>query len=222
MIARDEDQGMPGALDDAEAEALLALLDGIDTDDEAHRSRTRASNAWRMKTHYERELAERIAAYVPRTRTLGGRVWDLLAPGTEPHAGDEVEDEGVWRPRRVIADCKTRYDRAVFLACEAQRQYDANPSEVTKQLLDEALQRRARALRESETETVRTRDRINEWRAGEGREVYNARRRSVRATPNADLSAMTDEEKAAHKREQARLRKQRSRAKAHARNCLAR
>jgi hypothetical protein len=160
--------------------------------------------------------AERQAACSPRTRNKGGRVWDLLPPDTSPRTGDEIEDEGVWRPRPVIADCKTRYERALFRRREAEREYAANPCEDTQAKLEVALQEAREALRASGDETVRKWDRIEQWRAGDGRETYNASRRTVRVNPNADLSGMTDEQKAAHKREQARRRKQLSRERAKA------
>lgn len=147
-----------------------------------------------------------------QTRFVDGRVWDLLPPGTFPRSGDEIEDEGVWRPRALIADFKTRYDRAVFARCAAQALYDASPSDETNEALQQAWARQHEALAASDDDTVQERDRIDSWRAGEGRETFNADRRNVRSIPNANLSRMSDEEKATHKREQARLRKQRSRA----------
>ncbi len=193
--------------------AILAELDAIGTDDEA---RMLGLPVFRMSALTDRELAESRAAYTARTRNAGGRIWDLLPPGSAPRAGDEIEDEGIWRPRPVIADYKTRYDRAIFQRCEAQHAYDADPSESAQNNLEVAWRRQCEALQASDDETVQERDRIDVWRAGEGREFYNASRRTVRASPNADLSGMTAEEKAAHEREQARLRKQRSRERAKA------
>lgn len=198
--------------------ALLAALNAIGTDDETPLNAFLGAQA---HSSYARELSRAQAAYAERAshdriREAEGRVWDLLPPGTSPRAGDEIEDEGVWRPRPVIADCTTRYDRAVFLRCEAQRQYQGDPTEEARKHLDAAWRRQAEALQASDDETVQERDRIDTWRAGEGREAYNASRRTVRAMPNADLSSMSDEKRAAHAREQARLRKQRSREKARA------
>lgn len=198
--------------------ALLAALNAIGTDDEM------PLNAFlRAQSHssYARELSMAQAAYAERAshdriREADGRVWDLLPPGTSPRRGDEIEDEGVWRPRPVLADYKVRYDRALFARTEAQRLHDASPTEETRRNLEAAIQRQSEALRAADTETVQVRDRIDIWRAGEGREIYNASRRQKRQTANMDLSAMSDEEKAAHKREQARLRKQKSRAQAKA------
>ncbi len=40
---------------------------------------------------------------------------------------------------------------------------------------------------------------IDRWRANEGREIYNSRRRKVRKLPNFDLQAMSDEEARKHR-----------------------
>lgn len=196
--------------------ALLAALNAIGTDDETPLN---AFLGAQSHSSYARELSKAQAAYTERAshdriREAEGRVWDLLPPGTSPRRGDEIEDEGVWRPRPVLADYKVRYDRALFARTEAQRLHDASPTEETRRNLEAAIQRQSEALRAADTETVQVRDRIDTWRAGEGREIYNASRRQKRQTANRDLSAMSDDEKAAHKREQARLRKQKSRAQA--------
>lgn len=43
---------------------------------------------------------------------------------------------------------------------------------------------------------------VDTWRAGEGRETFNASRRTTRDQPNAVLADMTPEERAAHRRAQ--------------------
>lgn len=194
-------------------DALLAALEEMAPGEDVD-SRQRSHERSLAVLH--RDHTEALARYeqrTDRTRTFDGRIWDLLPPGTAPRSGDEVEGDGVWRPRQVIADYTTRYDRAVFERVAAQREYDADPTELARKRLEDAIRLQSDALRASDDETIQERDRIDTWRAGEGRDVYNASRRQVRAGPNANLKTMTDEEKAAHKREQARLRKQRSRGK---------
>lgn len=198
---------------DTELDALIAALDDETVEPEVS---SRQELHERRLASFHREQAEALALYeqrTERTRKVNGRTWDLLAPGTEPQAGDEVEDEGVWRPRRVIADYQARYDRAVFARIEAQRQYDADPTEAARKRLEDARRQENEALNASDDETLQEWERIDAYRAGEGREDYNASRRQVRDEPNANLKSMTAQEKAAHKREQARVRKQRSRAK---------
>ncbi|WP_156113574.1 hypothetical protein [Paracoccus sanguinis] len=55
---------------------------------------------------------------------------------------------------------------------------------------------------------------IDAWyQTPEGRRYRNAKRRKVRTAPNADLSGMTEDEKAEHKRRQAAERMKKMRAK---------
>lgn len=70
-----------------------------------------------------------------------------------------------------------------YMIQDAQKQFDKEK----KRSIDDAWRRR--------------RD-IDDWRSREGRELRNASRRKVRSKPNEDLSHLTAEQKAEHKRGQ--------------------
>lgn len=165
--------------------------------------------------------------YQHRTRTdRRGITWDFLPADRRPMSGDEIEEGGIWRPRPSINQCASRYDRAVFQRVEAQRHHDATlaqhgPDAVATRAamrkLQDAWQAQREALKASDDPTIQERDRIDAWRADAGREEYNSRRRTTNRGANADLSSyMSDEERAEHKRAQARERQRKAREKAKA------
>lgn len=138
------------------------------------------------------------------------------------------DDDAEISPAVMIRDVVlTRYDRrreAVRTAqakCEAMRALP-NPTDtdrlrlaVYERDLVKAQAAFSRETARGKTDEGRKQDRLDLYRkTPEGREIYNTSRRKNRATANADLSGMTPEEKAAHKREQnaiaARLYRQRA------------
>lgn len=167
----------------------------------------------------ERERA--ATAWTPATRTdRRGVMWDCLPPDTPPRSCDEIEDDGVWRPRPSISQTASRYDRAVFARIEAQRHLDhitgqcaaeSLPVRAARMKLDMALQAQRKALAASDDPTVKGRDRIDLWRKDHAPD-YNTSRRTVRTVANADLSGLTAEEKAQRKREMDRERAAQKRA----------
>lgn len=68
-------------------------------------------------------------------------------------------------------------------------------------LINEARKRFDLECKRATDDLWRERRSIDDWRAGEGREERNKSRRKVRTAPNADLSAMTPEEKAQYGRD---------------------
>lgn len=205
-------------------DTLLAELDAMVAPATAALDRLQEI-ARRRAQSWDAERQRAAAAWTPTTRTdRRGVIWDFLPPDTSPQAGDEIADDGVWRPRPSISQTASRYDRAVFQRVDAQRSLehaldrhvpDALPVRAARLKLDAAWQAQREALAASDDPTTQERDRIDSWRKDCAPE-YNASRRTVRTAPNADLSRMNAEEKAAHVRERERLKKQRQRAAAHA------
>lgn len=205
-------------------DTLLAELDAMVAPATAALDRLQEI-ARRRAQSWDDERQRAAAAWTPATRTdRRGVVWDFLPPDTSPQAGDEIDDNGVWQPRPNIGQTASRYDRAAFQRIEAQRALDhalrhhtpdALPCRAARMKLDAAWQAQREALVASDDPTTQERDRIDLWRKDHASE-YAATRRSVRTAPNADLSRMNAEEKAAHVRERERLKKQRQRAAAHA------
>lgn len=68
-------------------------------------------------------------------------------------------------------------------------------------LIERAQARYAREIERGKDDAYRKRRGIDDWRAGEGREEYNAKRRD-RPEPNADLSALSPEQKKRRKQDQ--------------------
>ena len=127
-----------------------------------------------------------------------------------PESQDEYEDdEGrIWPVVKL-----TPYDkrRAELRELEAKRDAILSKSEQTSEdqkrlavlapLIDKAQARFEREGKRALDDTYRKRRGIDEWRAGEGREEYNAKRRD-RPEPNADLSALSPEQKKRRKQDQ--------------------
>lgn len=123
---------------------------------------------------------------------------------------DEYEDdEGrIWPVVKL-----TPYDkrRAELRDLEAKRDAILSKSEQTAEdqkrltvlapLIDKAQVRFDREGARALDDTFRKYRGIDEWRAGEGREEYNAKRRD-RPEPNADLSELTPEQKKQRKLDQ--------------------
>lgn len=115
---------------------------------------------------------------------------------------------------------QTPYERAFQQLREAEAALAATAIDDPSR--NELLAEVARARRTMRTEAERAVDenwqgrrKTDEWRAGEGRDTYNAIRRKVRDRPNtprAVLAAMTPEERKEHEREKDRERKRRKRA----------
>lgn len=107
----------------------------------------------------------------------------------------------------------TPYDkrRAELRDLEAKRDAILSKSEQTAEdqkrltvlgpLIDKAQARFDREGARALDDTYRKRRGIDEWRAGVGREEYNAKRRN-RPEPNADLSELTPEQKKRRKQDQ--------------------
>lgn len=103
----------------------------------------------------------------------------------------------------------TRYDRAYLDRRKYQTERDAilaNPvrsDSDTRRLLvlEHAIEKACAAMKRAEGDVSRRQEGIDEWRAGEGREVYNAKRRK-RGMPNDDLSELTPEQKKQRKLDQ--------------------
>ena len=154
--------------------------------------------------------------------------------GTEPHkpAVEVGEDDDYGAPERIKRPYVCRYDRALGRRREAEANWEALPDDALpvlrsarKYQLDQACKRVMQESKAAATPEGRRRDAIDEWRAGEGRLERNAQERAryqekvqrVEGRPvqrrGADkkLSNMSEGEKAAHKRRQARARKQRQR-----------
>lgn len=140
-------------------------------------------------------------------------------------ADDEDDEENP--PAVMIRDVVlTRYDKVLQKLRTAEAKRDAwlaLPSLTDLQRLQlrhceqEVVKAQAAFSKETargKTDEGRKQDRLDAYRkTPEGREIYNTSRRKKRATANADLSGLTPEEKAAHKREQTRARLVKFRAK---------
>ncbi len=123
---------------------------------------------------------------------------------------DEYEDdEGrIWPVVKL-----TPYDkrRAELRELEAKRDAILSKSEQTAEdrsrltvlapLIDKAQARFDREGKRALDDTYRKRRGIDEWRAGEGREDFNAKRRK-RPEPNADLSELSEEQRKQRKLDQ--------------------
>lgn len=117
---------------------------------------------------------------------------------------DEYEDEDgrIWPVVKL-----TPYDRRriELRDLEAKRDAIQAKGELTAEdqtrlavlapLIDKAQKRFDREGQRALDDVSRKRRAIDDWRAGEGREVYNAKRRGIRDQPNADLSELTPDQK---------------------------
>ncbi|RBP86334.1 hypothetical protein DFO80_12017 [Rhodobacter sp. 140A] len=98
----------------------------------------------------------------------------------------------------------TRYDkaRAKLRALEEKRTAlpaDCAPAKIA--VIEKQIESAREAVKAAEGDVARLRDGIDEWRAGAGRDEYNASRRA-RSEPNADLKDMTEEQKTRRKLDQ--------------------
>lgn len=120
-------------------------------------------------------------------------------------------------PDVIREDVKfTRYDKARKRLADLIAEREALPSgsSPTKRLaLDDKIKRAERALEAAKSDVSRVRESIDLWRAGAGRDEYNASRRNGKGTPHADTSNMTEEQKAQHKDDMAFKRTFRSRCR---------
>lgn len=149
-----------------------------------------------------------------------GTHWEFLPPGTPVRSGDQVDEGGIWRPTPSLRRLSGRYERAHFIHSEAQARHDATvqlhgaDSLQAREAASEAaraLEHRQAALKDSDNPTTKDRDRIDAYRR-DNPETYNASRRKTARGANTDLSGLTDEERAEHKRKQAAERKRKQRA----------
>lgn len=216
--------GGSGSADAAWEAHLQMVLDSLGTDHQIELMPHPRDIARKEADERARQMdAAEDAAYIyqHQTRVEGNITFDLLPRGTAPNRGDEVCEEGVWRPRRTLAMCESAYDRA-FLKCQkAQRVYEAmldkhgEASPLTrnaKLIFNAAVVDRSKALKAADDPVVQERDRVDLWRK-ENPKDYNTSRRKVRDKPNDDLSGMTPEEKKAHRNAQKAARKREARAK---------
>lgn len=117
----------------------------------------------------------------------------------------------------VEKSAQSRYDKAFTRQREIEGKIAAltgKPELTAKERRDLALledrltrakDRMAKELERDQDDNARRQNNIDLWRAGEGREDYNANRRKTRPTPNAprvDRSTMTPEEKKDRDRDQ--------------------
>lgn len=122
---------------------------------------------------------------------------------------DDYDDEGpIWAEVKL-----TPYDkrRAELRDLEAKRDAIQAKGELTGEdqtrlavltpLIDKAQARFDRETQRALDDVYRKRRGVDDWRAGEGREEYNAKRRA-RDEPNADLSGLTPEQKKQRKLDQ--------------------
>ncbi|MFG6081412.1 hypothetical protein ACEUZ9_002032 [Paracoccus litorisediminis] len=213
--------GIAGGDNDETYEAhFVAVIESIGTDHPIELEPHPREDQRKALEERLRQLESDRPAYAHRTRTQRKVVWDLLPPGTQPMAGDEVCEDGVWRPRSTLAMCTSRYDKAAFEFYEAQRTYDAvlekhGPDALLTRTaylaLENARAVRSKALKDADDPVVQGWDRVDAHRK-EHREEYNASRRE-REEPNADLSNLTPEEKLKHRNAQKAARKREARAK---------
>lgn len=122
---------------------------------------------------------------------------------------DDYDDEGPIYPEVRL----TAYDRRRIELRELEAKRDAiqakaelTPEDRTRlaalgPVIAKAQERFEREVQRAKDDLWRKRRGIDEYRAGDGREEYNAKRRSVRQHPNADLSDMTDEQRAQYERD---------------------
>ncbi|MBL4928010.1 hypothetical protein [Fuscibacter oryzae] len=165
-----------------------AVLSGIKRDDSAIYDLMRELDA----------IGKPDAETVVETVAVKPQVQSLPAL---PYQGPDADD-----PDTIIPEVKlTRWDiaRANLREAEAKRdtilakpvRADGDARRVL--LLDHAIEKAKAAMKRAEGDVSRRQEGIDDWRAGEGRAVYNAKRRK-REQPNADLSSLTTEQKDQH------------------------
>lgn len=111
----------------------------------------------------------------------------------------------------------TRYDKARAKLRNLEEKRAALPADCVSAkiaIIEEQIKRAREAVKAAEGDVARMRDGIDEWRAGAGRDEYNASRRNGKGTPHADTSNMTEEQKAQHEKDMAFMRTFRSRHRA--------
>ncbi|MES2666897.1 MAG: hypothetical protein V4712_12410 [Pseudomonadota bacterium] len=140
----------------------------------------------------------------------------------EPHLDfddeDDLDDDAPAEKIREPVKL-TRYDKKRAKLVDAEAKRDAlltqgtlsqNQILLLRLLEDEVVLAKKKFAAETArgmTDEGRAHERIDEYRkTPEGRDALNATRRKKRAAPNADLSGLTEDEKAKHKRELANSR----------------
>jgi len=122
---------------------------------------------------------------------------------------DDYDNEGpIWPEIKL-----TPYDKSRIKLRELEEKRDAIHAKgeltaddqtrlaVLAPLIDRAQARFEREGKRALDDTYRKRRGIDDWRASDGREEYNVKRRKVRQHPNADLSIMTADQKAQYERD---------------------
>lgn len=137
---------------------------------------------------------------------------DELVSEDEPCVTAAFATDGSEPTYEIIRDevCLTPYDKARSTERAADEAVEAAEEGSEEYHRAMAVLAVARAKRESEhkrglDDGWRNRRKTDEWRQGVGREEYNASRR-VRKEPNANLKAMSPEEREQHKKDQGALR----------------
>lgn len=125
----------------------------------------------------------------PRPKGTGGRF-------TDPDPND---------PDVIFEEIKlTRYDKARAKLRDLEEKRAALPADCAPAkiaVIEKQIESAREAVKAAEGDVARLRDGIDEWRAGAGRDEYNASRRA-RPEPNADLKDMTEEQKTRRKLDQ--------------------
>ena len=122
---------------------------------------------------------------------------------------DDYDNEGpIYEPVKLTAYDRRRNE---LRELEAKRDAIQTKTELTPEdqtrlavlapLIDKAQARFEREGKRALDDTYRKRRGIDDWRAGAGRDEYNAKRRKVRQHQNADLAEMTDDQKAQYERD---------------------
>lgn len=105
-------------------------------------------------------------------------------------------------PDVIMPEVKlTRWDKASRRLRELLAKRDALPADHphhTAAILDHQIVRARQAVKNAESDLTRKRESIDDWRAGDGRETYNAGRRNGKGTPHADVDSMTAEQRERH------------------------
>lgn len=122
---------------------------------------------------------------------------------------DDYDNEGpIYEPVKLTAYDRRRNE---LRELEAKRDAIQSKAELTPEdqtrlavlapLIDKAEARFEREGKRALDDTFRKRRGIDDWRAGTGRDEYNAKRRKVRQHENADLSEMTAAQKVQYERD---------------------
>ena len=159
-----------------------------------------------VPTNYTLDLGATTEQIAARNAATLSELDDLVTCTATPEqitpSAPEIEDEPTWE---IIEDepVPTPYDRArmAVRAVEAERAAcvpeTEEYAEATGRLIVARLKLKLELDRDGDDEW-RKRRRIDEHRAGEGREEYNTCRRKVRPEPNVRLTDMAAAERAAH------------------------